>query len=187
MKKTLVALGLLMTVVFGAQQSFAACPCAQPCPSPCPVETPCPPPPCPVATPCPCPEATPCNPCDTKCKSCEDWLSRLESYYCRIGFNECQKDQARCAVNQFLCDIKCLNITDNNCGCESKCDCRAYKRALKNLDCEMKKIITKCQKSDYKCVKKEVKDQVACFHKCLIWPFSLCNCNCKSSPCKCCK
>lgn len=207
MKKTLVLFGILATMLFGVQ-TFAACPCAQPscpcqaaCPAPCPVAAPC----CPTCnnSPCTCPSSC-CNKC-----SCEDWICRMEELFCKIGLNECQKEQARRAIAQFQCDTKCLNLCSTGCGCtcgsgcncgcgnkcccESKCDCRQYKRELKNLDCEMKKIITKCQKSDYKCVKSEVKDQVKCCHKCLIWPFSLCKCccdngcNCGCGCSKCCK
>ena len=42
MKKSLIALGILMTLAFGAQSSFAACPCAK------------------VISPCPCAVAQPC-------------------------------------------------------------------------------------------------------------------------------
>lgn len=166
MKQTLVALGLLATLLFGAQTSFAACPCETPCPAPCP---------CAEATPCPCPCETTFN----RCCTCDDWLCKAENYYCRIGLSECQKVEARQALAQFICDTKTL--TSNTCPKESKCDCRKFKKELKKLDCEMKKIITKCQKDDYKCVKNEIKDQVACCHKCLAWPFSLCKCDCKCS------
>ncbi len=82
----------------------------------------------------------------------------VENYLCKIGLNECQKNEARIAIEQFKCDTNCLRA--NGCNCESKCDCRAYRKALRNLDCRMKKIITACQKTDYKCVKNEIKDQV---------------------------
>lgn len=161
MKKMLVALGILTTMLICAPTSFAACPCENPCP---------------------CAEAT-CPPSCDKC-TCDDWVNKMEEYYCRVGLSECQKIEARRAMAQFLCDTKCLTL--NNCTCpkESKCDCRQYKRELKKLDCEMKKIITKCQKEDYKCVKNEIKDQVKCCHKCLIFPFSLCKCDCKTK-CSC--
>jgi hypothetical protein len=174
MKKTLVALGILTTLLIGAQTSFAACPCENPCPCPCTESVPCP-------APCPCAEATPCpTPCNKA--NCDDWLCKMETYYCRVGLSECQKAEARIAVAQFLCDTSRLN----KCTCpkETKCDCRQYKRELKQLDCQMKKIITKCQKADYKCVKNEIKDQVKCCHKCLIFPFSLCKCDSCKCSCK---
>lgn len=169
MKQFLIVFGILMTLVFSAQTSFADKPCSisNPCNESCPVATP-------IPVPCPCETVTPCAPsCCNKC--CEDWLCRLETYYCRIGLSECQKDQARRAVAQFLCDTKCLNL---GC-CESKCECKQYKRELQNLNCEMKKIITKCQYHDYKCVRDEVKSQVKCCHKCIIWPFRFCPFSCK--------
>lgn len=163
MKKTLVALGILTTLLIGAQTSFAACPCETPCPCPCE-----------ATTPCPCPPT-----CNDGC--CDNFISKMESYYCRVGFSECQKAQARIAVQNFICKTQCLNKTACSCPKESRCECRKYKNELKKLDCEMKKIITKCQKADYKCVKNEIKDQVKCCHKCLVFPFSLCKCNCKCS------
>jgi hypothetical protein len=148
MKKLLVALFTLVALSFGAQ-SFAACPCQ-----------------------------TDPGPCAKSSTTCDDILSctNVEDYFCKIGLNECQKDQARIAVNKFKCDTQCL--TSNACNCENKCECRAYRKALRNLDCAMKNIITKCQKADYKCVKHEIKDQVKCCHKCLINPFSRCKCAC---------
>lgn len=164
MKRTLVALFTLMALAFGAQMSFAACPCSAPG-NPC---APCDP--CVKPDPCDC--GCPCNPC------CEKWLSCkcLEDYFCRIGLNACQKAEVLKAIEQFKCDTQCIRA--NGCKCESKCDCRAYRKALRDLDCKVKQIITKCQKSDYKCVRKEVKDQVKCCHKCLINPFKRCKCGC---------
>ena len=209
MKKTLFALGLFMTMLFTIQPNFAACPCEQnmqmqnqtmgcacPCekPDPCECQKPC--------DPCcnECSKCNECNKCDDCCDAnlnkcgdnpggynccCESWLDNIESYFCRVGFSECQKCEARKAINDFLCNVK--NIDPCNCGCkESKCACREYKKELKKLDCEMKKIITKCQKDDYNCVKKEVKEQVNCCHKCLIWPFSRCACNTCDDCCDCC-
>lgn len=110
---------------------------------------------------------------------CEDWLcpQKLENYFCQINLNECQKSQARNAVLQFTCNTQCLR--NKRCKCESKRDCRNYRKALRNLDCNMKNIMTKCQKSDYKYVRKEVKNQVSCCHHCLINPFVWCQYNCR--------
>lgn len=165
MKRTLVSLFTLIALAIGIQTSFAACPCTQPC------------------NPCPC--AKPCNPCDCGCQCepcncCEVWLDCqcLQDYFCKIGLNECQKCEALKAVEEFKCCTQCLRA--KGCKCESKCDCRKYRRALRNLDCKMKNIITTCQKDDYKCVRKEIKNKVKCCHKCLINPFYRCKC------CDCC-
>lgn len=168
MKKMLVGLFTFFAMAIGIQQmSFAACPCQM------------------QTDPCSC--AQPCNtccdscakPCNCDCGCCEDWLTCkcMEDYLCRIGLNECQKCEARKAVEEFKCETNCLRA--NNCKCESKCDCRCYRKALKNLDCKMKNIITKCQKADYKCVKNDIKDKVKCCHHCLINPFKHCKCACK--------
>lgn len=161
MKRTLVTLFTLFALAIGIQATSAACPCqTQPVMSNC----------CPCTTPC-------CNAC------CEDWLNCecVEDYLCRIGLNECQKAEARCAIEQFKCDTQCIRA--KGCMCENKCECRAYKKALRNLDCKMKQIITLCQKEDYKCVKHEIKDKVKCCHKCLINPFH--RCKCCNSGCSC--
>ncbi len=163
MKKTLVALFTLVALSIGIQTSFAACPCSNPC-DPC--------------DPC----AKPCDPCAKACEPCgccEEWLDCkcLENYFCKIGLNECQKDEARKAVEEFKCKTQCLRGKD--CKCETKCECRTYRKALRDLDCKMKLIITKCQKDDYKCVRKEIKKEVKCCHKCLINPFKRCKCACK--------
>lgn len=162
MKKMLVSLFTLAALIIGARVYADCCPCQA---NPCCTDSPC-------ATPCP----APCNPCCDCC--CEKWLNCrcLEDYFCRMCFNECQKAEALCAIERFKCCTKCLRL--KNCKCESKRECRAYRKALRNLDCDMKKIITRCQKDDYKCVRREVKDQVKCCHSCLIWPFKLCKCNC---------
>lgn len=165
MKKTLVALFTFIALSIGIQSSFAACPCKTPCN------------PCMQAASC-------CNPCCDCC--CEDWLNCkcVEDYFCRIGLNECQKAEARCAVEQFKCNTQCQRA--DGCKCESKCECRTYRKALRDLDCKMKNIITKCQKTDYKCVKSEIKDKVKCCHKCLINPFHRCKCECGCAcPCGC--
>lgn len=155
MKKMLVGLFTLIAMSIG-MASFAACPCQQPCNSCC---------------------NSCCNPC------CEDWLNCVcvEDYLCRIGLNECQKAEARCAIEQFKCATACTR--SKGCQCESKCECREYKKALRDLDCKMKQIITQCQKDDYKCVKSEIKDKVKCCHKCLINPFH--RCKCCDAGCKC--
>lgn len=176
MKKTLVGLFTLAALSIGIQASFAACPCAAPCNS--------------------CMQSMPCNPCCDPCAKfccdpcCEDWLNCkcVEDYLCRIGLNECQKAEARCAIEQFKCNTQCIRA--NGCNCESKCDCRTYRKALRCLDCKIKAIITKCQKSDYKYVRSEIKDKVSCCHKCLINPFYRCKCDCPTGcgcNCGCCK
>lgn len=169
MTKIIIVFGLFLTIILGTPVAFAACPInGQVNPL---VET------CPT-----CPVATPCNNCGNKNPGgydncCEDWLNNIEGYFCRIGLSECQKCEARKAINRFLCNSKCLDPC--NCGCkESKCACREYKKALKQLDCEMKEIISKCQKDDYKGIRKEIKKQVNCCHECLTWPFSKCACKC---------
>jgi len=159
MKKMLVGLFSFFAIAIGIQQaSFAACPCQT------------------QTEPCPC--AKPCNPCACNKTVCEDFLNctSMEDYFCRIGLNECQKDQARKAIEEFKCARNGINA---NGKCESKCECRIYRRALKDLDCKMKNIITQCQKSDYKSVRHDVKDKVKCCHKCLINPFKRCKCACK--------
>lgn len=100
MKKTLVALGILMALVVNAQTTFASCgyrhhkhimkhhhyarplesyqhkgcPCTDPCPCkkvmPCPCGAACP-----IAAPCPCQPAYPCGqacPCAPSCNDCCD-------------------------------------------------------------------------------------------------------------------
>ncbi len=157
MKKTLVALFTLIALSIGIQTSQAACPCdpCNPCADPCPA--------CPVAD---------------SCNCCESWLECkcLEDYFCKIGLNDCQKAEALKAIERFKCKTECLRA--KGCKCETKCECRDYRKALRDLDCDMKKIITKCQKADYKCVRKEVKDKVKCCHHCLINPFKRCKCDC---------
>jgi hypothetical protein len=102
---------------------------------------------------------------------CEDWLCpyKIEDYLCRIGLNECQKCEARKVIEQFKCRTHCNRA--KNCKCETKGECRAYRNALRTLDCQMKLLITQCQKSDYRYVRKDVKNQVKCCHHCLINPF----------------
>lgn len=148
MKRMLIFMGVMVAMLVGVQ-TFAACPCEKPCP--CSMNQPC----------------------------CEDWLcpQAVENYFCRIGLNECQQDEAAMAIEQFKCKTQCERA--KGCACENKCECRAYRKALKDLDCKMKQIITSCQKSNYKCVKHDIKDKVKCCHKCLINPFSHCKCACK--------
>lgn len=166
MKIILVTLFTLLTLSVGVQAVFAECSCNN------------------KSDPCSC--ARQCDPCDygcpdEQCNCCGGWLNCrcLEDYFCRIGLNECQKCEARKAVEEFKCCTKCLR--EKGCKCESKCECRAYRNALRNLDCKMKNIITRCQKDDYKYVRREVKDQVKCCHKCLINPFKRCKCDCGCS------
>ena len=149
MKKLLVSLFALIALAITTQATFAACPCEKPCPCAC--------------------SQQPC---------CEDWLcpQAVDDYFCKLGLNDCQKAEALMAIEQFKCDTQCQRA--NGCNCESKCECRQYRKALRDLDCKMKQIITACQKSDYKCVKHEIKDKVKCCHKCLINPFKRCKCAC---------
>lgn len=154
MKQTLIALFILTTLtVLNIQPSFAARRCNS-CAKPC--------------SDCFCPYKP--------CKCSEGWLNCncLEDYYCRIGLSECQKCCARKAVEEFKCNTQGYNSKGYKC--ESKCECRKYRRALRDLDCKMKNIITECQKSDYKSVRQEIKEKVQCCHKCLIWPFYRCKC-----------
>lgn len=168
MKKTLVTLVALGALMLGAQ-AFAACPCEtqKPCDDPC-------------KSPCekPCEKQKPCDPCDTAGPCGENWLSctNLEEYFCKIGLDSCQKQKAMQAIEEFKADTACFRM--KGCDCETKCECRTYRHALKDLDCKMKKIITDCQKENYEQVRDEVKDQVKCAHKCLINPFSRCKCGC---------
>lgn len=128
----------------------------------------------------------PCNPC-----YCDDWLNNdaIEEYFCRMGFNAWQREQSRNVINKFRQNMVFYRLPDRRF--EKKCDCRAYIRALRWLDCQMKCIITQCQKSDYILVRKEIKERVKCCHNCLIWPFYSCKryykyncgCECNSNSC----
>lgn len=155
MKKMLFTLFALIALSIGMQATFAACPCN----------------PCAKSCDCFCPYKP--------CQCSEGWLNCncMEDYFCRIGLSECQKCEARKAVDEFICKTECIRT--KGCQCENKCECRMYRKALKDLDCKMKNIITQCQKQDYKCVKNEIKDKVKCCHKCLINPFYRCKCACK--------
>ena len=170
MKKTFVMLGLLAAMFVAGQASFAACPCQQ--------ETAAPACPCQAAPACPCqaePKTEPietdscCSKADCPCQTCaESWLEpqKVEDYFNRIGLSDCQKDSARKLIEEFKCNTKGLNGGE----CESKCDCRKYRKELRHLDYDMRKLLTECQKSNYANVKSDIKAQVKCCHKCLIWP-----------------
>ncbi|MBQ9688305.1 hypothetical protein IJV79_01570 [bacterium] len=162
MKKSLVALFAIATLL--GQSAFAACPCpkANPCDTPCEKVKPC-------DDPCEKPDKCDVN----KLSNCENWLTQasLENYYCRLNLSQAQRCEATNAIEKFK--SKTMTISSNG-ECESKCDCKRYRLALKELDCDMKNIITDCQKSEYKAVKSEVKDQVKCCHKCLVNPFTRC-------------
>lgn len=154
MKKTLVVLFTLLALSIGIQVTFAEC--------------------------CPCQKQNTCD-CGCLCEPCnccEGWLDCkcLEDYFCRIGLDACQKAQALKAIEDFKCCTQCLRAKGYQC--ESKCDCRTYRQALRDLDCKMKNIISQCQKNDYRFVRSEIKDKVKCCHKCLINPFYRCKCDC---------
>lgn len=113
MKKTLVALGTLLVLAFGAQ-SFAACPCSHACNS-CPTVAPCCPTISPCATPCPaCPVASPCScqpscgcGCNTGCgcgcrKKCSWW---------KFWENKCCCDKCDSCCDDCNCN-KCDNCCD---------------------------------------------------------------------------
>jgi len=164
MKKTLIGLFALLTVL--AQSSFAGCPCQRDI-NPCDMRD-------------PCPKVSPCttpDPCEmNKLSGCTDWLTQtsLEGYFNRMNLDQAQKCEAMNAIENFMEKTENINIGD----CATKCDCRNYRHALKDLDCDMKNIITSCQKSDYRAVRKEVKNQVKCCYKCSINPFTRCT-SCK--------
>lgn len=142
MRKTLVALGLFTLLTLCVQATFAACPCARSstllfCRDVQRLAE--------ASNPCPCPCDCAKEPC------CEDWLNCkcVEDYFCRIGLSECQSRSQKSYRTIQMRQFKCLRV--KRCNCESKCECREYRRALKDLDCKMKNLITKCQKSDYRC------------------------------------
>lgn len=177
MKKKLLGVFTVIALAFGAS-SFAACPCGN---SPCTCPT------SPCNNPCMSQNVSPCdNPCaKKKCDPCsnidsEAWLSStsLQEYFCQLGFTDCQKQEAMNAIEEFKCKTKDIRMSNNGCQTESKCDCRTYRRALKDLDCKMKHIVTSCQKDEYKDVRQSVKEQVKCAHKCMINPFSRCKTSC---------
>lgn len=155
MKKTLVALFAIMTLSAGGV--FASCPCQKP--NPC--ETP--------------------NPCQERVKPCEkqrcegvDWLTmeNLEDYAQRMNLDDEQKCEAMKAIEKF--QAKTAGLTNARGECASKCECKTYKKALHELDCDMKQILTSCQMEDYRSVKREVKNNVKCNYKCFSNPFARC-------------
>ncbi len=172
MKKSLIALFAVVALTITTQSAFAGCPCNKTI-SPCDKKV----------SPCeqklnPCEKADPCekvDPCEANREmSCEGWLTRasLDDYFVRMNLNDSQVCEAMSAVENFKSKTK--NFRNSNGECETKCDCRMYRQALKELDCDMKKIISQCQKEQYKEIKAEVKSQVKCCHKCLINPFNRC-------------
>ena len=159
MKKSLVALFAIISL--SANVVFAACPCQKP--NPC--ETP--------------------NPCQEKVKPCErqrcedvDWLTmeNLENYAEKMNLDEQQKCEAMEAIKSF--QAKTEDLTNARGECASKCECKAYKKALHELDCDMKRILTSCQMEGYRSVKRDVKNNVRCNYKCFSNPFARCaSCN----------
>ena len=155
MRKTLIAFSILTALMLVAQSSFAD--------SQSQVTTTVPV----VVTLCPTGGTPVCScqgtsSCPSTFNNCEYWLNKLESYYCIIGLSDWQKDQARRVVAQFLCDTKNIRLTCSGTCNGSKDDQKKYKRELKKLDSEMKKIVTISQKMAYDCVKIEIKSQVNC-------------------------
>lgn len=157
MKRQLIALLSMVTFAIGTQYGFAACPISDD------------------------------NPCDNSCESesckekkgcCEDWLytTNLEEYFCKMNLSDNQKSEAIRAIEEFKDSTQSMRNSD--CTCSSKEECREYRRALRTLDNQMKNIITKCQKNDYKAIRKEVKDQVKLCHHCLIGPSPKCKSTC---------
>lgn len=102
MKKMFIAMGILMTLVFGTQSSFAACPCSQ-------VISPCP---CAAVAPCPCPTVTLCPTCNHSpctCNSCNSCSS-------------CNKCCNSCGCNSCnSCLTGCAAPCQSNCGCNNCC------------------------------------------------------------------
>ncbi|MBP7211397.1 hypothetical protein KBA27_01030 [bacterium] len=162
MKKTLVMVGLMAAMCITAGASFATCPCQQPAPS-CPCQQQEATPPAPVTTPC-----EDVSKADNPCPCGENWLDdqKVEEYFNKMGFSDCQKDSAKKLIEEFRCNTKGMNGGE----CENKCECRQYRKELRNLDYEMRKLLTQCQKDNYKDVRKDVKSHVKCSHNCLIWP-----------------
>lgn len=164
MKKVFLFLTFITLFFIGTQVTFAQCQCT----------------PCVQSAPCAC-NPSPYQTCCYSC--CEAWLNCqcIENYLCQLGLSECKKCDARNMVERFKCETNCLRCKGYKC--ESKCDCRKYRKELCNLDYEIKKLLCGCQKDKYKCIRNEIKDQVRCCHRCLIWPISFggcckCSCNC---------
>jgi len=115
MKKTLVALGILTTLLIGTQSSFAACPCRQTA-CPCPIAAPC-------ATPCACPVVSPACPC-TAAPCCSSFAT---GYAAPCGCNSCSNNRCKekCSWWKIFqnknCCTKC-NKCDDNCNKCNKCD-----------------------------------------------------------------
>lgn len=111
MKKSLVALFTMVALAFGANSSFAACPCSNPCP--CHIKAPCA---CPVAIPC-CPQAMPC-PAAPCCDSCCDKCDNCCDNNCDCG---CKK---KCRWWKFWENKNCCTKCDCCNKCDSCCDQR---------------------------------------------------------------
>lgn len=157
MKKTFVALFALTALL--AQSAFATCPCQKnlnPCDKP---------------TPCQEERVKPCE--KQKCEGV-DWLTmeNLADYAQRMNLDENQKCEAMNAINKFRAKTEGLENAMGDCA--SKCECRAYKKALHELDCDMKQILTSCQMDGYRSVKRDVKNNVRCNYKCFSNPFARC-------------
>ena len=127
MKKTLIALGILTTLLINAQTSLAACPCENPCP--CPVAAPC----CPIVTPC-CPAAPVACPCQTACAPAyaKDNSGKCKCKWYKIFQNKCCCDKPtncgcgftakRCHWYKFWED-RCLVKNSAKCDCDNNnCD-----------------------------------------------------------------
>lgn len=121
MKKTLIALGILTTLLIGAQTSFAACPCENPCP-------------CPVATPCPCPATPVVCPCQQNCEaSCvKNNSGKCKCRWYKIFEDKCCCDKptnCKCGVTARRChwykfwEDKCVIKNSVKCDCDDNCGC----------------------------------------------------------------
>ena len=130
MKKTLVALGMLTTLLISAQTSWAACPCSNPCPVVAPCAIPCAPvmAPCQPACPVVCP-AAPCVPegcklCTPKCK-CSWWKIFQDKTCCNKTTNcKCGLVAKRAHWYAFWTD-RCVVKQGPNCcdDCNDNCKC----------------------------------------------------------------
>lgn len=110
MKKAFLTLGTLLVLAFGAQATFAACPCqlSLPCAPSYTIIKPC----CQEAAPCPaCPVADPCS-CQ-KCNSC-----------CDNCCDNCHCCREKCRWWKFWQNKCCCDKCDNCCDKCNKCnDC----------------------------------------------------------------